>query len=423
MAQTQGKQRLGSRVTESWLPRSRVTRRGVRPAEVTAATDAPRFASFWQAGFESATHRNARGARVDMVAATQHLEQADEDYARLRTMDIRVAREGVRWHLVEQGERFEFSSLEPLVAAAARHGIQIIWTLCHYGWPDDLDVFAPEFVRRFARYSTATAQFIATAGDAIPIYCPINEISFLAFAAGETGEVYPFVLNRGDELKAQLVRASIAGIEAIWSVDARARIVQVDPLVNLVPPLDRPDLADLTAGQHASQFAAWDWLAGRSRPELGGHPRYLDVIGVNYYHNNQWEFPVTREHMVHLRWDDEPRDPRWVPFHRLLAAAHARYHRPIFVAETSHFGVGRARWITEMAQEVARACAVGVPVAGMCLYPILDRPDWNDPDHWHNSGLWDLEPDGAGRLRRVLVEDYAAALAAARARVGDGCPE
>jgi hypothetical protein len=310
MAQTQGKQRLGSRVTESWLPRSRVTRRGVRPAEVTAATDAPRFASFWQAGFESATHRNARGARVDMVAATQHLEQADEDYARLRTMDIRVAREGVRWHLVEQGERFEFSSLEPLVAAAARHGIQIIWTLCHYGWPDDLDVFAPEFVRRFARYSTATAQFIATAGDAIPIYCPINEISFLAFAAGETGEVYPFVLNRGDELKAQLVRASIAGIEAIWSVDARARIVQVDPLVNLVPPLDRPDLADLTAGQHASQFAAWDWLAGRSRPELGGHPRYLDVIGVNYYHNNQWEFPVTREHMVHLRWDDEPRDPR-----------------------------------------------------------------------------------------------------------------
>ena len=390
---------------------------------MTAAADAPRFASFWQAGFESATHRNGRGVRVDMVAATQHVEQADEDYARLRSMDIRVAREGVRWHLVEQGARFDFSSMEPLVEAAARHGVQIIWTLCHYGWPDDLDVFSPEFVPRFARYGAATAQFIANANDSIPIYSPINEISFLAFAAGETGSVHPYALNRGDELKAQLVRASIAGIEAIWSVDSRARIVHVDPLVNLVPPRDRPDLAELAAGQHDSQFAAWDWLAGRARPELGGHPRYLDVIGVNYYHNNQWEYPVTRERMVHLRWDDEPRDPRWAPFHRLLAAAHARYYRPIFVAETSHFGVGRARWLTEMAEEVARACAVGVPVAGMCLYPILDRPDWNDPGHWHHSGLWDLEPDGTGRLRRVLVEDYAAAFAAARALVGDGRPE
>ena len=49
------------------------------------------FASFWQAGFESASHRNSRGIRVDMIAATQHVEQAEEDYARLREMDIRVA--------------------------------------------------------------------------------------------------------------------------------------------------------------------------------------------------------------------------------------------------------------------------------------------------------------------------------------------
>src|SRR5687768_7253401 len=80
--------------------------------------NAPLFASFWQAGFESASHRNEYGVRVDMLAATQHVEQAEEDYSRLRSLGIRVAREGVRWHLVEQGGGFDFSTLTPIVAAA-----------------------------------------------------------------------------------------------------------------------------------------------------------------------------------------------------------------------------------------------------------------------------------------------------------------
>ena len=44
---------------------------------------------------------------------------------------------------------------------------------------------------------------------------------------------------------------------------------------------------------------------------------------------------------------------------------------------------------------------------GVCIYPIIDRPDWEDPNHWHNSGLWDLRVNGADRLERVLCEPYA----------------
>jgi hypothetical protein len=47
-----------------------------------------------------------------------------------------------------------------------------------------------------------------------------------------------------------------------------------------------------------------------------------------------------------------------------------------------------------------------VPVEGVCLYPILDRHDWDDARHWHNSGLWDLhEVDGA--YERKLNSVYA----------------
>ena len=30
-------------------------------------------------------------------------------------------------------------------------------------------------------------------------------------------------------------------------------------------------------------------LSGRAEPQLGGAPKYLDVMGLNFYHSNQWE--------------------------------------------------------------------------------------------------------------------------------------
>jgi trimethylamine:corrinoid methyltransferase-like protein len=49
----------------------------------------------------------------------------------------------------------------------------------------------------------------------------------------------------------------------------------------------------------------------------------------------------------------------------------------------------------------------------VCLYPILDRFDWEDYTHWHNSGLWDMQKNGNGHYHRVLNEEYARALEAA----------
>ena len=362
----------------------------------------PLFRSFWQAGFESACHINRAGVRLDMLAATQHDRQAAADYARLRSLGIQVARDGVRWPLIERGGAFDFSSLAPMVDAANAHDMQIIWTLCHYGWPDDLDVFSPEFPGRFARFCAAAARFIGERNDGVPFYTLINEISFLAWAAGDVGWFRPLARERGGELKRQLVRAVIAAADAIWEVDSRARLVHVDPVIHVIPPRNRPDLVEAAAVQRASQFEAWDMLAGLASPELGGHPRYLDIMGLNFYHANEWEFPDQR-----LRWEDDPRDERWRPLHLLLAEVYARYRRPLFLGETSHFGVGRAPWLRETVDEVQKLRALGIPFEGICIYPILDRPDWDDPTHWHNSGLWDLEPDARGVLERVLNVDYA----------------
>jgi beta-glucosidase/6-phospho-beta-glucosidase/beta-galactosidase len=370
------------------------------------------FRSFWLAGFESACHINRRGERLDLMAATQHDRELDADYVRVRELGFGGVRESVRWHLVDRGGTLDFSTVRPVVEAAARQNVEVLWTLCHYGWPEDVALLSTGFVERFARYCAAFARVVKDLGDGVPFYTPINEISFFSWAAAEVGYMYPFLRGRGGELKGHLVRAAVAGMEAIRSVEPRARFVQVDPLIHVVPPRGHPELADAAAAQRESQFHAWDMLAGRALPELGGRADYLDIVGVNFYHANEWEYPDQR-----LRWEDTPRDPRWVPLHRLLQEVHRRYDRPMIISETSHFGEGRARWLREVAEEVATARALGVPLEGLCIYPIIDRPDWDDPSRWHNSGVWDLCRSADGRLERVPCAEYVEELRAAQARV------
>ena len=361
------------------------------------------FDSFFLAGFESACHINRTGVRLNMLQFTQHDRQVVSDYELVRDFNIRTVRDGTCWPLIERAGSFDFSSLVPMIEAAKGHEIQVIWNVFHYGYPDDLDIFAPAFVDRFARYCNALARVIDNHIERVPFYTPINEISFLAWAAGDVGYIHPFGTERGTELKRQLIRAAIAGIEAIWDVNPQARIVQVEPVIHVMAPRNRPDLAERAAAQRAGQFEAWDMITGQIHPDLGGQPKYLDIMGLNYYHANQWEHPDVR-----LPWEANPRDDRWVPLHQLLDEVYNRYRRPLFLGETSHFGVGRGAWLREVVDEVRQAILNGVPVEGITIYPIIDRPDWDDLEHWHNSGLWDLVPDEQGVLQRILNEEYAA---------------
>jgi len=372
------------------------------------------FRSFWMGGFESACHINTAGVRLDMLRATQHDRFVKADYEALRSMRIATARDTIRWHRVESAPRsYDFSTVDPYIEAANEAGVEIIWDLLHYGWPDDLDIHSRVFVDRFAGFCDAAARHLQRRVSGQRFYTPINELSFFAWAAGEVGWFYPFDKHRGGELKRQLVRAWVGGVDAIRAVDPEARIVSVEPIIHTVPPLGLPDIDGRSATQNASQWEAWDMIAGRSEPELGGAPRYLDIVGVNFYHDNQWEVPGG--HKVH--WHIKPRDKRWVPFSQLIRAAYDRYQRPIIIGETSHVGSGRAEWIRELTDEIVIAIKAGLPLEGICLYPIMDRFEWNDPSHWHNSGLWDYDIQADGTFRRVLNREYAEELVRSQLRL------
>ncbi len=339
------------------------------------------FRSFFLGGFECSTHRNRTGRRLDLIAATHHDRFANADYDRLRATGMRSARDGVRWHLIErQPYQYNFSSLLPLVDAARDSGVQVIWDLFHYGWPDDLDIFAPEFIDRLARLAGAVAKLLREESDEIPMIAPLNEISFFAWAAGDAGVFYPFANGRGHELKRQLVRASIAAVEAIWDVTPQARIVHTDPLINVIARTENPHDQDAAESYCRSQHEALDMLSGRLEPGLGGSEKYLDIIGVNYYLHNQWFFP-DRE-MVPFG------SPLYRPLRELLRDVYDRYRRPLFIAETGTEDDLRPAWLRYVSEEAHAALQAGVPLEGICLYPILNHPGWEDDRHCYN-GLWD----------------------------------
>jgi hypothetical protein len=343
------------------------------------------FPSFFIGGFECASHQLSSGTRLDLLASTGHDRFAVEDYRSLHRHGICVARDGIRWHLIETSPyRYDFSSVLPMLHAASKTNTKIIWDLCHYGWPNDLDVFSPDFIRRFASMVRAFVRILSSECEPPFFVAPINEISFFAWAGGESAYLNPFETERPHELKAQLVRAAIEAIEAAWGVNAEVRIVHTDPLINVVHNLARPEEFAIAEYYRQLMFQAWDMLAGRRRPDLGGDERYLDIIGVNYYPNNQWLCGETSFHPE--RWLDVC-DPQYRSLSDLLREVYERYHRPIFISETGTEAVARVDWLRYIGKQVREALKMGVPIEGICWYPIVDFPGWGD-DRRCETGLW-----------------------------------
>jgi beta-glucosidase/6-phospho-beta-glucosidase/beta-galactosidase len=356
------------------------------------------FQSFLMGGFECSTHRNWQKRRIDVIAATRHDEFAEADYARMLGIGMKTARDGIRWHLIEpEPYRYDFSSAIRQVRAARQTGIQIIWDLFHYGYPDDLDIFSPEFPVRFAKLAEAFTQLLLNEDNRTPMFSPVNEISFFAWIAGQVGMFYPFAHGRGDDVKRQLVLASIVGIDAIRAVCPAARFVQIDPAIWVTAASKRRRDIIGAKIQRESQFQALDMLIGKREPMLGGNEKYLDIVGINYYFDNQWRFPssrrVDRKHKVYR------------PLNLILQDYYKRYRRPILIAETGIENEARPEWFRFICGEAKIAAENRVPVEGICLYPIVNHPGWDDDRHCHN-GLWDYPNDAGEReIYAPLVEE------------------
>ena len=348
------------------------------------------FHSFWMAGYECTDQQNAFGNRVDFLNTTKHLQRLDKDYEDLSIFNIKTVREGIRWSFVEQQPyKYDWSTVAVMIESGKRNNIQQVWDICHFGFPGDLTPLHPMFSRRFAALCRSFVQFYRSVNPTETlIVTPINEVSFISWLGGDVRGTSPYCNRQGWEVKYGLMKAYIEGIEAMKEEDASVRIMTTEPLVNMVPPLNAmPKDRAFAKMVHENQFQSVDILCGRMCPELRGKPEYLDILGFNYYYNNQW---VAGTH-IFLPWLNEVSDPRWLPLHRLLTQVYKRYGRPIVLSETSHPQEDRPKWIHFITHQCIAALQKGIPLWGVCWYPIIDRPDWDHLTPWHQAGLWDAD--------------------------------
>ena len=361
------------------------------------------FPTFFLSGFECSTFMWKDQGRRNLVAETQHDKCVHEDYKRLRELGIAVSREGILWPLVDKNGKYDFSTIDPMIEAMNESQILPIWDLCHYGYPDGLDPFSEDFTNRFADYCRAAAEYVVPKIEHSPhCFTPINEITFFSFCGGEWGWVAPYKKTKEDRFRFReaLCKAAIAGVKAIREVDPGARMVHIDPLVQVVAPRDRPDQKE--AAEHETfvdTFLAWDILYGKEKPEFGGSPEILDIVGANNYSFGQMEYRESGPHAAL-----PPDDNRIKPLCDLLRTVWERYRRPMIIGETSGMGHGRADWLKDVMEESLAAVEAGMDLHGICLFPAVDMPDWHTGE-WLHNGICDLCEEG-DKLKRVPSERY-----------------
>ncbi|MEA1015623.1 hypothetical protein [Sphingosinicella sp. LY1275] len=365
------------------------------------------FPTFFLSGFECSTFDWKDRGRRDLAAELQHHAHADEDYAMLAGLGIGVAREGIAWPLVDRGHGdYDFSAVDSFLAAQRRHQILPIWDLCHYGYPDGLDPYSDAFAERFAAYARAAARYVAERAHHGPLcFTPVNEPTFWGYMGGEWSWCAPFGKSAEDRRRftLALARADIAAVKAIRADFPDARMVHIDPLIWVVPPRDRPDLAEAARREsYEDAYIAWDTISGLKHPELGGSPEIIDILGFNNYSFGQMEYGGGGGPNRPL----EPGDDRIRPLCDLIEEAWAKYRRPCIIAETSGIHGGRPDWLNDVVCEALAAVNRGVDLHGICLFPAVDMTDWHN-GAWLGMGLADVERLPSGALMRTLCLPYA----------------
>ena len=324
-----------------------------------------------------------------MAEKTGHVARWRADLELLAACGVSRVRYPVRWHRV-QGERrhlFDWRDTDEVLGWMRDHGMRPIVDLCHHtSYPRWL---RRGFVdRKFPEAYLSYVEAFAARYPWIEEYTLFNEPFTTFLLCGQMG-VWPPHLE-GLKGFLTLARAVLPAVceasRAYRDLLPRARHFYVDtceragaavPEARGVAELNndrRFFVLDVFLGRELDPdrpFVA-EVLAAGGAPLLELEPGHVDVLGLDYYAHNQWQY-LDRGG----RGTRPSPDPG--PLSDLIGEYWTRYRIPCALGETNirGFAPDRASWLKYTLEQCEIAEHNGVVMDGYCWFPFVDSCDWD----------------------------------------------
>ncbi|WP_240416002.1 family 1 glycosylhydrolase [Paenibacillus periandrae] len=384
----------------------------------------------WAVGFENTfIGQTARGERVlDEYEITQHYQYWEEDLNRVRETGAAMIRYGIPWYRIETSKGvFDWSWTDQVMSYFDQHRDLVpIIDLMHYGTPLWLknEFMNAEYPQLVARYAKAFAERYKGVAS---YYTPLNEPFVNAEWCGWSGKWPPYLTGvLGFTLMInQLCKGIIMTVKCLKEVDPNAVMVHVEASKKYVA--EDPSYEEAARLWNEIRFIMWELVQGRIQQ---GHPLFtwvqdhhmsdqdlawyaqnrieLDLVGVNYY--PQFSLNVVGQETV-----EQGQIPRAVmgtaeDMIDIARELYQRYHRPIFITETSYNGSEEERvsWLEDVIRAGWKMSEEGIELYGVTWFPFLDMVDWpyrtnglSFKENLATFGLYNLEEQPDGTIHRV----------------------
>lgn len=411
--------------------------------QVLAATTAEGF--WWMTGFEAS---NIPQIKADEYHWTQHYNNWWQDFGLIhQRLGLRRLRYTLPWYkLNPERHRFEWDWADRVMARAEELDLELIVNPIHFGTPLWMEnsFGNPDFPQYAAEYFSQIARRY---GRQVKFYTPHNEPLISALFCGDFGHWPPYWkgLHNYVRLVENIGRQIILSTEAVRAEVPEAQMVHVEAGEYYATRRPEKWLQQDVRLRNERRFLCYDLISGGVGPE---HPLTewllqhgmkdtslnwfreraieLDVVGVDFYpHGEAWldlagrRVVQDRDHGYKIvqafavsHDSTQVRDEVGLPISLsgLLRQYYERYQRPVMLTETDYCGLNehKSLYMEYGVQEIRRLRAEGVPVLGYTWWPALDHLNWDkalkERGHIHPVGLWSLEPQADGTLKRVETE-------------------
>jgi beta-glucosidase/6-phospho-beta-glucosidase/beta-galactosidase len=323
---------------------------------------------------------------TDVFETTAHDVRWRDDIELLRACGVRDIRYPVRWHRVEvEPGCFDWRQTDEVLAYLQDAGLRPIVDLVHHtSYPHWIDDFAdPGFGPALLRYVTAFAERY----PGVESYTIFNEPFTTFLLCGQVGIWPPHLLGLEGFLTvarnvfpalteaSRLLRELLPDARHVYVEACERHTASSSPGAQFAEWTNdrRFFLTDLFLGHELDvrrPFVA-DVIACGGADLLEVEPGGIDVLGLDYYAHNQWEWAA-----AHIG-TTTPSAP--APFADVIREYWERYRLPCIVGETNIRGLpsDRATWLKYTLEQCERARDAGVPVEGYCWFPFVDSCDWD----------------------------------------------